>query len=621
MRFSIFHAIRACLCLWLLPAVAFGAEIPAEELVARICDAFGGRERLEGIEGFQMESEVHGIGLEGRARTELRFPDQEFSELRLGPMAWIVVLDGEQGWTRDHNGHVVELTAAQMADSRTSMFIDTFGPWLDPFDPEVVRTAGSLVVDGQECPLLHIQVPGGNPYRLAIDPDRYLPIRQLHDDESGLGQDVVILSDYRLLDGVQVPHHMESFNDQLPSNRTQYSLVSLEFRPPDDPERFAMPQPLKDVRFPDGVTAVTVPARYRSGHLFIDVELSGAGPTVAGAMLVDTGTTLSMLDVQTVARLGLQTEGNLSGLAVGGATQVTLVQVERVDVGGVQLTNQVLGVAEFAEAMESQMGVPVVGLLGYDFFSRFAVSLDFDAEQAVIHDPQSWTPPEAGTVIPLTFIDQQPALEATLDGERSGLWRLDTGADGLAIHGPAVGEWGLRERYGPGRDLTVMGMGGETRASIVRASSFGLGPYVVQAPLLMLVGDEQGVLSARAIVGNLGNSVLDRFTVTVDFSGERIHLLPGKDFAHTDRIRVVDFDVGWAGTRVKVLTVEPGGEGHRLGLRPQQEVLRISGRPARNWTSFELTQLWAGETLRSVVLVVRDARGRHRIRIAIPPPP
>ena len=619
MGFSIFRVIAVCLCLLAMPAA--GAEITAEELVDRVGEALGGRERLGAIEGFRMESKVQGIGLAGRARTEIRFPDQEFSELQLGPLKWVVVLDGEEGWTRDHNGHVVPLTASQVADSRTSRFIDSFGPWLAPFDPAVIRTEGVLNVEGVECPVLRIQAPGGNPYFLAIDPRSYLPIRQFHDDESGLGQDVVVMADYGPLDGVLVPHLMESFNDQVPTNKTRYELVSLELTAPDDPALFLPPAPLQDVSFPDGVTSVTVPARYRSGHLFIDVTLTGDGISVHGAMLVDTGTTLTMLDVHTAGRLGLQTEGELSGLAVGGSTQVTLVQVAVIDVGGVQLENQVLGVAEFADDMERQMGVPVVGLLGYDFFSRFVVTLDFDAEQAIVQDANSWVPPETGALMPLTFIDQQPALQATLDGDLAGLWRLDTGADSLAIHGPAVGAWDLEQRHGPGRELVVMGMGGETRACIVRARSFALGPYVVEAPLLMLVGDEQGVLSARAIVGNLGNSVLDRFKVTVDFGGERIHLQPGTNFAHTDRIRVVDFDIGWAGTRVKVFTVEPGGEGYRLGLRAQQEVLRINGRSARNWTASELVQLWAGETLRSVVLVVRDATGRHRIRLSIPPPP
>ena len=168
------------------------------------------------------------------------------------------------------------------------------------------------------------------------------------------------------------------------------------------------------------------------------------------------------------------------------------------------------------------------------------------------------------------------------------------------------------------------GLGGKTTVQLIRADSFQLGPYEIRQPLTLLSGADAGVLGADTIAGNIGNTVLDRFTVTVDFPGQRLHLIPGKAFARHDRVRTVDFVVGWAGTELRVLAVEPGGDGELSGLREGQRVLRIDGKPADRWSDDALTRLWSGEGKSSVVVVVWEEgppRKRTRVRLSIPPSP
>jgi len=593
----------------------------AHEIVDRVTEALGGRDALERIGGYLTVSDAEGMGLHGTSTTWAVFPDRQRIELSLSPLTLLSVAAQGEAWLRDHNGHVVAYNDHQRADLRTGLYIDAFRPWLDPFDPSVIRLDGTEAVGAAECPVLVVQPPGGNEVRVAIDPGSFLPVRQSHVDESGLGRDVVEYGDYASVDGVQIPHLVRSYNDSLPANRAVYRLRQAELHAPSNTALFDPPATITDVTFPPGSTRIEGPLVYRNGHAFVAVHVIGRSAAVDALFLLDTGATLSLIDSELLAELNLEPTGDLQGLSVGGTMPIELVKVPFLRIGGILLEDQVLGTTPFARRMSEQLGVEAAGVLGFDFFSRFVVTLDFSGGRCVLQRADSGPPPAGGTTLPLQFVDQQPTVQGVLDGNFRGRWRLDTGADALAVHTPSAQAWGLHDRHPTIRELVTEGLHGATPVSVVRADAFQLGPYEVRRPLLLLPTDGEGVLAAGSIDGNLGTSILERFVITVDFGRSQIHLVPSPTFAREDRIRTVDFLIGWSGARVEVLAVESSGEGHARGLRAGQEVVRIGGRPAIQWTESELARLWAGETDTSVVVIVRDDAGRHRIAVDIPPAP
>ncbi len=612
-------ALLWALLLWTAPCAA--DELSAEQLVDRIAEALGGRDVLAAVPGYELTSSAEGLGLSGTATIWARFPDQQRNELSLPPLALLSVHDGPEAWFRDHNGQVVAFSDDQLADAVTGLYIDAFRPWIEPFDPETIRLGDPVQAEGLTCQTLVVEPPGGHPWILAIHPENSLPVLQVHPDESGIGAEVLMLRDYRAVDGVQVPHEVVAYNDSLPDNATVYRVQSVVFRAPDGPALFQRPSEISDVTFQPGVTSVELPLRYETGHALIDVHVIGRSAAVDGAFLLDTGATLSMVDAALLPQLNLEPAGDLEGLAVGGTLDVELVEIPFFRVPGVLLEDQVVGVAAFAEDVSAQLGVEVAGILGYDFFSRFAVTLDLPGRTCTLHHANAWRAPDHGAVLPIEFVDHQPTVHGVLDGAFAGRWRLDTGADALAVHGPAAEAWDLLDLHGPGHPLTTAGMGGTSPAVLVQAHSFALGPYEIGGPRLLLPQGDTGVLHAESIAGNLGTSILERFVLTIDLGREQLHLHPGRGFKHGDRVRTVDFHVGRVGARLEVIRVLPGGEGHSAGLRVGQRVLRIAGRPAARWSDTELNALWAGQGAREITLVVQGDDGRERVHVQVPAGP
>lgn len=612
-------ALLWALVLWTTPCAA--EELSAAQLVDRVAEALGGRDVLAGVPGYELTSSAEGLGLSGTATIWAKFPDQQRNELSLPPLALLSVHDGHEAWLRDHNGQVVAFSDDQLADAVTGLYIDAFRPWIEPFDPGTLRLGDPVEAEGVTCPTLVVEPPGGHPWVLAIHPDRFLPVLQVHADESGIGTEVLMLRDYRAVDGVQVPHEVVSYNDSLPDNASVYRVQSVVFREPEGLALFERPAEISDVTFQPGVTSFDVPLRYETGHAFIDVHVIGRSAAVDGTFLLDTGATLSMVDSALLPQLNLEPAGDLEGLAVGGTLDVELVEIPFFRFPGALLEDQVVGVSTFAEAVSEQLGVEVVGILGYDFFSRFAVTLDLAGRTCTLHHANAWRAPEHGTVLPIEFVDHQPTVRGVLDGAYVGRWRLDTGADALAVHGPAADAWDLLSLHGPGRPLSTAGMGGLSRAILVQAQSFSLGPYVIGQPDLLLPQGDSGVLHAESIAGNLGTSILERFVLTIDLGRQQLHLSPGPAFGRRDRVRAVDFHVGWKGTRLEVISVVPGGAGEAAGLRAGQRVLKIDGRPAARWSQGQLRLLFAGEGAAEVTLVVPGDGGRKRVQVHIPSAP
>jgi len=317
--------------MFVAPAVA---QEDAEALAARVAAALGGRDRLEALEGWRIVSDVEGIGLEGSAVSRFQLPDRQRNELDLGPLSLLLVVRDEGGWHRDHNGHVVALDPHDHADARTSLYVDAFRPWLDPPATSGLEIVGPAEVGGRPAIRVRIHPPGGNEAEIAVDAETALPLELRQRDHAGLGLEVMRMGDYRSVDGVQVPFELTSYNDQLPENRSLYRIREVRWDPPLAAGLFERPAEQSDVTFPAGVTSLELPLAYQAGHLFVPAHLIGQGVGVDGVLLLDTATTLSMLDRGVAEELGLAREGDLSGLAVGGTLDIELTRLPFLQVGG-----------------------------------------------------------------------------------------------------------------------------------------------------------------------------------------------------------------------------------------------------------------------------------------------
>jgi predicted metalloprotease with PDZ domain len=118
----------------------------------------------------------------------------------------------------------------------------------------------------------------------------------------------------------------------------------------------------------------------------------------------------------------------------------------------------------------------------------------------------------------------------------------------------------------------------------VRATSLAVGPYSWQKPLVTLSGAETGALASEDYAGNIGNQILQRFTCTLDYERRVLYLEPGVRYAEPDEFPRSGLQLARYGDQVLAFAVLTDSPAARAGLREQDELVAIDGKPAREWT-------------------------------------
>ncbi len=144
------------------------------------------------------------------------------------------------------------------------------------------------------------------------------------------------------------------------------------------------------VTFPvSGVSAngksVTVPAQIRHGAngatlVIVDLTIKGKGPY---PFALDTGASLSLIDLQLAQRLGLQVAGPPEDITgVGGTERVTPMTIDQWAMGQATLPTHAIASAPLSDLRRS---ADIVGLLGSDVLSAFnSVTIDYANSDIVV---------------------------------------------------------------------------------------------------------------------------------------------------------------------------------------------------------------------------------------------
>jgi predicted aspartyl protease len=299
------------------------------------------------------------------------------------------------------------------------------------------------------------------------------------------------------------------------------------------------------------------------------VRVNGAGPF---DFLVDTGSIFDVVDTERAAELGIGSEGARAAGGAGEATMTTSTATGVcLGVGHLELEPQNVEVAPINAAVGRLEGRRLDGLLGYDFFSRFPVELDYAAGMlSIVREPN-------GTEVALRLVRRHPfvRLAFVLGGRRfEHEFLVDTGfRSGLVLASRFVREEGLVELAGPTIQATTgVGIGGPTIDRVGRAARVELGPFVLEDVVVNLSQARAGTLADPGFGGILGSEIIRRFTATFDYPGSRLLLEPNASCEEP-----FEFDLSGlfltGGDAVEVFSVVEGSPAAEAGIQPGDRVM------------------------------------------------
>jgi len=285
--------------------------------------------------------------------------------------------------------------------------------------------------------------------------------------------------------------------------------------------------------------------------------------------------------------------------AAGGATFATLGSLRVASLeqaggkpDGVELKDVKVAVLDVNPSFEPLFWRQLAGVIGYDVISRFVVTVDYDDSVLVLNDPATWK--YRGVEKPLTMVmnGTVPALTGKFDDADEGLFRLDVGSSSTVdVHAPFAKQKGLLNRMGRTQKIDGVGFGGAFTSEIGRLRSMSLGPYEWDDPLVVVSNATEGAFASEEFAGNIGNRILERFKLTLDYDRRQVYLEPGKRYSDRDHLTRAGVLLTKRTGAVRVESVLANSPAEHAGLREGDQVLAVDERDIASWDLPELTQL------------------------------
>ncbi len=421
-----------------------------------------------------------------------------------GPLGGELVSDGARVWERQWNNPVREF---QRVERETALlqFAVLDGTWDDAGGPV------ELVADGAT---MHLRWRGGSTlYALETDPASGDPLQVARTDEGGLQG--LRLEDWGEIGGVRVPRTIR--RGTLDALHDVYRVTAVEHAPGIE---FARPaDPPRDWLLDAEVPATLEAKRARTGHVLVHPAVDGADH---GWFIFDSGAGAMCLDPDVAQALGARQIGEVTAVGVAGRAAAEIYSTRSFTLGPLTLRDPIF-VALDLDFIGAALGEKIVGIVGNEVFARTIV--EFQAGETLrlaLHDRDSFTLPTDAAWTEMLLDGNLPCVRARFEGEREGLFRLDTGAGGtMAFHAGAVKKWDLLG--GRATQVSIAGgVGGMQAIRTGKIAWFELAGHRFEDLEVGFYTGAGGAFADHDLDGNLGLDLLGEFRLIFDYRGSRM---------------------------------------------------------------------------------------------------
>jgi hypothetical protein len=438
--------------------------------------------------------------------------------------------DGTVYWEQDENGNVtsVPATSHHGAVSRLLRLNDY------KFDDGGATVSGIVDIDGRKAYAVHTRIG-------ETDAVLYIDVASSLVDGGDFGSRTVRYHTYKHFEGVPVPTQAID-SDGLTSTIT--TVDDVHFAAPVTATTFTAPAQ-REPDMPKGVNQITVPFASERGLIELDCKIDG----MPVKLLMDSGSSTSVIDSGSAARIGMPTGGVAR---INAATELdgTVTRADTLSVGDATFHNFVMEAVPL-ELPEALAADHIDGIIGYDVLAQLVARISYFEDKVQFTLPSAFKYSGTGAVLPMTITNRVPRIDAKLGnaGDPVNL-TVDTGSDGALVlyrsfadaHAKdfvmktidSVPDYNAPLTRGPDIALSATKTatdnargagGGDIPVRLATVSRMDLGQFTIVNLFTQVVLHSTGAFSPTESDGILGAGALQGFNaVFMDYPGKRVIL-------------------------------------------------------------------------------------------------
>jgi len=336
---------------------------------------------------------------------------------------------------------------------------------------------------------------------------------------------------------------------------------------------------------------VEFPFRYALDYILLDLEFNGALPL---SFIMDTGAEHTILFQKVYGDLiGLKYTQEIKIIGADLSTSVLAYISRGVDVRlneDIEVQRDIVVLYEDFLDLNELTGSKIDGILGGSFFQGLIVEINYKKNKIVLHHPNHYKPEYHKTFTPIDInvTQNKPYVKANLElfsGASSEIKLLfDTGA-GLTflLHTNTNDKLKLPENVIKGN--LGKGLGGMVEGYTGLIKSLSIDKYKFSNLITSFQNNDsliyKDIIQERN--GLLGNIIISRFHVIIDYNKEKLYLKPIGDYdkdIEYDKSGLLVFAYGEKLNKYYVKEVIPGSPADIAGLKEGDLIVRLGFWPS-----------------------------------------
>ncbi len=320
--------------------------------------------------------------------------------------------------------------------------------------------------------------------------------------------------------------------------------------------------------------------------------------------ILDTGSGGISLDSMTVEKLGIDvalSDRTIRGIA--GIRKVKFAYNKELHLPGLTVDSLNFHVNDY-DVLTSAYGEKIDGIIGFSFLSRYIVKINYDSSVIEVFTKGMIKYPRGGFLIRPILVTI-PVMTSTIRDEREirSRFYFDTGA-GMCIllSQDFVDDSLFLRKKRKWFNTQAEGLGGKTSMRQGVIKMIRIGPYKFKNVPAYIFDDDYNVTSYPYLGGLIGNDLLRRFNLILNYERRDMHLTPNSHFKDRFDYSYTGLGIYYLDGEVVVVDIMKDSPAEKAGFKEGDVVLSVNSNFTKNIQTYKTMLQNPGERVKILVL-------------------
>ena len=346
--------------------------------------------------------------------------------------------------------------------------------------------------------------------------------------------------------------------------------------------------------------------QFSGGVILIKATLNNSKDSLN--FILDTGSGGISLDSQTVSHLQLPNQASDKTIrGIAGIRKVNFSYNNTLVLPGLRVDSLNFHINDY-DILTSVYGEHIDGIIGYSFFNRYIVKINYDSSRIQVFSRGSMKYPRGGFLLkPLLVNLLIQSARITDAEERMARFYFDTGAGlCLLLSKDFVEDSTLFSAKRKKVATQVEGLGGKKQMELTTVRNFRLGPYRFKRVPAYVFDDEFNVTSYPYLGGLIGNDLLRRFNVILNYEKRDIYITPNSHFRDLFDYSYTGLNFYLVNNEIVITDVMKNSPAEKAGFLPDDIIMAVNNNFSKNIQVYKTALQSPGEKVK--ILVYRNGQ-------------